>query len=102
MAVANEVNVRELRRIQPDNPALKKYASLGKIFSGAEGRDDDFYISGFIDYLHMLTEQLMLPGLRKFGMRSEVVTDICRQADTKNNPVNLPAELLSEIIARRI
>ena len=60
--------MRELRKISHDNPALKKYANLGKIFSDVEGRDDDFYIASFVDYLHELTEQLKLPRLGKYGI----------------------------------
>jgi len=102
MAVANEVNVRELRKTSADHPALKKYGNLGRIFSDIVGKYDDFYITGFIDYLHKMTELLMLPGLAKYGIRSEDIPVICRQADTKNNPVKLSAELLEEIIGRRL
>jgi alcohol dehydrogenase class IV len=102
MAVANEINVRELRKISHDSPSLRKYANLGKMFSDIEGRDDDFYIASFVDYLHELTEQLMLPGLSKYGIRSEDITGICQQTDTKNNPVRLSPELLAEIVNRRL
>ena len=74
MAVANEVNVRELRKISHDHPALKKYANLGKIFSDFEGKDDDYFIDSFVDYLHNLTEKLILPGLGKYGIRSEDIS----------------------------
>jgi alcohol dehydrogenase class IV len=102
MSVVNEVNVRELRKISHDNPALKKYTSLGKIFADIEGRDDDYYIDSFVGYLHMLTEQLMLPRLGKYGIRSEDIPSICQQTDSKNNPVKLSAELLGEILSRRL
>ena len=102
MAPANEVNVRELRKISPDHPALKKYATLGRIFSDPEGRDDDFYISSFVDYLHRLSERLKLPRLEKYGIRRKYVSNICQQTDTKNNPVRLSQELLAEIIEKRL
>jgi alcohol dehydrogenase class IV len=102
MAVANEVNVRELRKISHDSPALKKYANLGRIFSDIEGKVDDFYIAGFVDHLHMLTEQLNLPRLGKYGIGRMDISTICVQTDTKNNPVKLSAELLGEILSRRL
>jgi alcohol dehydrogenase class IV len=102
MAVANEVNVRELRKISHDHPALNKYANLGRIFSDIEGRDDDYYIDSLVDYLHNLTEQLMLSRLGKYGIRSEDISSICLQTDAKNNPVKLSAELLGEILSRRL
>ncbi len=102
MAAANEINVRELRKISHVNPSLKKYASLGKIFSDIEGSNDDFYIASFIDYLHKLTEQLKLPGLGMYGIKSEDISCLCLQTDTKNNPVKLSAELLEEILSNRL
>ncbi len=102
MAVANEVNVRELRKISAEHPALRKYANLGRIFSDTEGREDNFYNASFIEYLHKFTELLMLPRLGKYGIRSEDISNICLQTDTKNNPVKLSADLLGEIISRRL
>jgi alcohol dehydrogenase class IV len=102
MAVANEINVRELRKTSPDHPALKKYANLGRIFSDIEGRGADYYIDSLVDYLHGLTEQLMLPRLGEYGIRIEDISSICHQTDAKNNPINLSAELLGEILRRRL
>ncbi len=101
MAVANELNVRELRKASPDHPALKKYANLGRIFSETEGKDDDYYIDSLVDLLHWLTEQLKLPRLNKYGIMKDDISEICLQTDTKNNPVKLSAELLEEILNRR-
>lgn len=102
MAAANEINVRELRKTSADHPALNKYTNLGRIFSDIEGRGADYYIDSLVDYLYGLTEQLLLPRLEKYGIRSEDISSICHQTDTKNNPVNLSAELLGEILSRRL
>jgi alcohol dehydrogenase class IV len=102
MASGNEINVRELRKASGDNPALKKYATLGRIFSQKEGASDDYYIDGFIDILHEMTEQLRLPRLRKYGVGSDDISVICSQTDVKNNPVKLSPGQLGEIIERRL
>ena len=102
MAVANEINVRELRKTSTDHPALRKYATLGRIFSDIEGRDDDFYIDNFVNYLDSLTDHLKLPRLSRYGIGSKDISPICLKTDTKNNPVKLSAELLGEIINRRV
>ena len=98
----NEINVRELRKISHDHPALKKYANLGKIFSDIEGRDDDFYIAGFVDYLHGLTERLKLPRLGIYGLERNNVSFISSMTDIKNNPVKLLPDQLEKIIVSRI
>jgi len=102
MAAANEINVRELRKISADHPVLKKYANLGRIFSDINAESDDLNTDHFLAFLSMLTDQLKLPRLDAYGFTKENISVVCQQSDTKNNPVRLSAELLSEIIAGRI
>lgn len=102
MAVANEVTVRELRRVSGDHPGLRKYALLGRIFSDSGRRDDDYYIDSFISYLHGITERLNLPRLAGYGIGTEDLAVISSQSDVKNNPADLHAGILSEILARRV
>jgi alcohol dehydrogenase class IV len=102
MAATNEINIREIRRAKEVNRAMKKYAVLGKITSGIEGRDDDFYADRFVEYLHDLTEKLGLQRLSKFGITAADIPLISSQADVKNNPVRLTVENIAEIIERRL
>jgi hypothetical protein len=44
----------------------------------------------------------MLPRLGRYGIRSENISSVCLQTDTKNNPVRLSPELLAEIIEKRL
>jgi alcohol dehydrogenase len=101
MAAANRVNVRELRA-GSGNHALKKYAALGKLFLDAEGKTEDYYIDGFIDYLYRLTSGLRLPGLGGYGLKEKHIGEICGQADNKNNPVKLSRENRLEILQERL
>jgi alcohol dehydrogenase class IV len=101
MAISNEVNVRELRK-KSESPALRKYASLGRIFFDETCRSDDYYIDGFIHYLHKLTDELDIPRLGQFGIKNDDIMDICLQTDGKNNPLKLSLESLIEIMSRRI
>jgi alcohol dehydrogenase class IV len=101
MAKSNELNVRELRKRKEDNAALKKYAALGRLFLDLEGKTDDYYIDGFIVYLHGLTNELQLPGLGKYGFAKEMIVKVCSATDLKNNPVKLGVSELAEIIAAR-
>jgi alcohol dehydrogenase class IV len=101
MAVTNRVNVRELRA-SSGNHALKKYAELGKFFLDTEGKIDDYYIDGFIDYLYELTSDLQLPDLTGFGLEERYIEEICAQTDNKNNPVRLSQENRMEILQERL
>ncbi|MCA1741887.1 MAG: iron-containing alcohol dehydrogenase, partial [Bacteroidales bacterium] len=102
MAAANQANVRELRRTGDAGPALKKYAALGRIFSDAAGKNDNYYIDFFIDYMTAATYLLGLPELSRYGLKSEDLPMICSQSDVKNNPVSLSAEQLREILSHRL
>jgi alcohol dehydrogenase class IV len=102
MASANSIIVKELRKHTIDSPALKKYASLGRLFLGDEGKSDDYYTDGFIGHLNELTSNLKLPRLNQFGIETKDIQSICENTDIKNNPVSLSHEDLSEILSNRI
>jgi alcohol dehydrogenase class IV len=101
MAVANEITVRRLREKKGNHEALKKYALLGRLFLGDHNRNDDYFIDGFIEYLHHLTDELKLPGLKEAGMEEGEISAICASTECKNNPVTLDNDDLIEIISRR-
>jgi len=102
MASANEINVRKLREISSDSVAFKKYAFLGQLFLDEKGKTDNYYIDGFIEYLHKLTGDLNLPGLRKYGFKDVDLESICSGTEIKNNPVKLELEDLKEILIKRL
>ncbi len=102
MAKANEVNVRILRRDSLNNLALEKYETLGRSFLDEENKSRDYYIDGFVAFLHELTGKLNLPLLGKFGVKAEDVKKICSKTEIKNNPVALQNNDLEEILISRI
>jgi len=101
MAVSNEINVRELRKSNQDSAPLKKYALLGELFLGQSGKSESFYIDAFVSYLHDLTDNLNLPGLKNAGVLESDLNDICRITECKNNPVKLTVDDLHEILSKR-
>nr|MCU0409652.1 iron-containing alcohol dehydrogenase [Bacteroidales bacterium] len=101
MAVSNEVIVRKLRNNPGHEVFLRKYSLLGELFANAEGRSDDYRIDAFIDYLHTLTGELRLPGLKAAGLDEQYIESICRETDSKNNPVPMHGDELEEILTKR-
>ncbi|MDX9903574.1 MAG: iron-containing alcohol dehydrogenase [Bacteroidales bacterium] len=102
MSDANEINIRELRKSKNGETALRKYATLGRLFSDTAVKSDNYYIDFFLDYLRAVTFFLDLPKLSRFGLSGEDLPGICSQTEVKNNPVSLSAEQLEEIIIRRL
>jgi alcohol dehydrogenase class IV len=101
MTGANELNVKKIKKGYGNPGALKKYTVLGKLFLDEEDRDEDFYIDGFIDHLRLLTDELNLPGLKKYGIWEDDLENICAITDIKNNPVKLETSDLMEILLER-
>jgi alcohol dehydrogenase class IV len=102
MAKSNEISVRELRKSGSSNSALKKYSLLGKLISDDEGKTEDYYIDEFIQYLHKLSYDLGLTGLKKYGIDEKDIEEICSKTEMKNNPVVLSSENLHEILVSSI
>ncbi len=101
MAKANEVTVRKLRGTGQVSTPLIKYSQLGNLFSGKEGRSNDFYTDAFIDYLHYMNDLFHFPGFKQFGMSADDISRICLSTENKNNPVKLNKEEIEEILVSR-
>ena len=102
MAISNQINVRELRKKRDYQRVLGKYAILGKLFIDEYGKSDDYYIDGFINYLHQLTHELQLPGLGEYGLEEKDISSICTRTENKNNPIELGLQDIEEIIRSRL
>lgn len=102
MAPANRIIVRELRSGKGRVEALAKYALLGRIFTPAEGKTNDYYIDGFLDCIVSLSEELNLPRLSRYGIERTHLNEICRNTGQKNNPVKLGNDELIEILTERL
>jgi alcohol dehydrogenase class IV len=102
MASGNEINVRELRRQEDNQQALKKYAVLGELFSDKKGKSDDYYTDSFIGYLQSMTVSLNLPKLSQYGVKEKDLKSICKNTEIKNNPVKLTPEDLEDILRPRL
>jgi alcohol dehydrogenase class IV len=100
MPAANEVNVRALRK-NGNADALRKYATLGRLFLDRKEGSDDFFIDGFIDRLYSISEEIKLPGLKTAGADEIDFEMIVKNTECKNNPVKLTFEELLEILQRR-
>ncbi len=102
MAPANAITVRELRKGSSNPEVMDKYIRLGRLFIDAEGKPDDYYIDGFIQYLRKLSDELLLPRLGQYGIKEEDLEPICSITELKNNPVKLNTNDLLEILRDRL
>jgi alcohol dehydrogenase class IV len=78
--------------------AQKRFADIGKIFTGDAGHDDIFYCKQFLDVLHKWTRTLKLPQLSHFGMTASHMERTIALADSKNSPALLSKEEMKVIL----
>ncbi len=101
MAATNRLMVKRLQTARNNEVTLKKYAQLGRIFTGGGKMKDDYFINAFLDHLDRLTNELNLPGLKKAGIPEEDFEKIASLTECKNNPVKLDTDDLLEILKIR-
>ena len=105
LAAATEINIRALRRRQPDHPALGKYAELGTLLSGTPAATNEAAEASLIELLHEWTARLALPRLRDYGVTRDdlprIITN-CRGNSMKTNPIVLSDEEVQAILSQRL
>jgi alcohol dehydrogenase class IV len=99
MASANKITVRKLRAEKSNDGALTKYTAIGKLFSSAQNKSDDYYIDSLLAHIESLRHNLKIPGLTAGGLSSSDFEKIIEASDNKNNPVILNREEMEEVLA---
>ncbi len=102
MAVVNRYILNTILKEDDSGHLTKKYIFLGKIFSGTETRENEWYLKFVADYLEELTSRLEIPKLGEYGV---IVTDLEKIAsltDHKSNPVRFEKEQLIELMRERL
>jgi alcohol dehydrogenase class IV len=98
MAPANVVTVRKLRAADPHGGALQKYAAVGKLFPGANGKSDAYCVDHLLSVMDAYTRTLNIPSLAGYGVRASDFDRIVKASDNKNNPIALNREEMIEVL----
>jgi alcohol dehydrogenase class IV len=78
--------------------AQKRFADIGRLFTGESGHDELFYCRQFLGVLHKWTQTLQLPQLSYFGMTAALMAKTIALADSKNSPALLTPEEMKVIL----
>ncbi len=97
MPATNTVTVKHLR-ICKDERSLKKFADIGRLFSGAKDKTDDFYVDALLEKIASLAVEMDIPRLYQAGVKRTDFKKILSNTDNKNNPVILQPEQMLEIL----
>jgi alcohol dehydrogenase class IV len=92
LAPCNRLTLNKLRTTAPQHAALAKYTELGRLSSGRDGCDANWYQDAFIAFLEELAGHPALNSFTAYGMRQADVAAILGESSNKNNPLPLEVD----------
>lgn len=105
VAAATEVNIRAMQTREPANPALAKYAQVGRLLTGESTLDDQSARDALITLLADWSDTLQLARLGAYGIAvadfSHIVAN-ARGSSMQTNPIVLTDGEIEEVLARRL
>ncbi|MEF8768282.1 iron-containing alcohol dehydrogenase [Candidatus Accumulibacter contiguus] len=105
VASATARNITALEAREPDNPALPKYAEVGRRFAMQKGLNGPDARRFLVDTLRRWELELALPRLSAYGIGQDDLPRIVaasRGSSMKTNPIVLSDAELTEILASRL
>jgi len=105
VAAATAVNIQALQVREPDNPALAKYAQVGRMLTNSKTLDDDAARNALIALLADWSERLRLPRLNRYGIKASdfpLIVANSRGSSMKTNPIVLTDDEINRILVERL
>ncbi|MBN2214307.1 MAG: iron-containing alcohol dehydrogenase [Bacteroidales bacterium] len=102
LGAANRIILNNLLNTDPVNAAVMKYAKIGMFFTETKNLTEGEYAVRFIELLEKLVEDLDLPRIGNYGLKTEMLENIADMTSQKNNPVKLSKDELLQILKARI
>jgi len=105
LAAATDVNIEAMKDREPDNPALKRYAKLGKVLTGNSHCKDDEARIALTALLRQWCKHLKLETLEAYGVQEKDLDHIVansRGSSMKTNPIVLTDDEIRSILLRRL
>jgi alcohol dehydrogenase class IV len=102
---ATRVNIDAMRRRDPHNPALEKYALVGRLLSKRACPEQAEAHAALLEILDTWTQALHLPGLGQFGVKLADIPRVvahCRGSSMKTNPIVLEDGEIAALLEARL
>jgi alcohol dehydrogenase len=105
VAAATEINIQAMQTREPNNPALAKYAQVGRLLCGVQDLDDAATRSLLIGLLNHWSERLDLPRLKAYAITQadfpRIIAD-SRGSSMQTNPIKLTDAEINAILVKRL
>lgn len=102
MGIINRYTVDALLAQSEVTSSHIKYAALGRLFSGIDGKTTEWYMKHAIAYLESLADFLKITRLGQYGISETNLNQIAANTDHKAHPVKFSNEVLVEILRERM
>lgn len=105
VAEATKTNIDAMNEREIENPALAKYAMLGRLFSGINDLSGAEACQKLVSHLFDLTETMQLPYLKEYGVRIEHLDHVVahsRGSSMLTNPITLTDDEIRNIVFKRL
>ena len=105
VAAATEVNIKAMQAREPNNPALIKYAQVGRLLVDQADVSDEQAWQYLVNILRQWTDKLELPRLNHYGIQAQDFDRIianCRGSSMTTNPIVLTDEEARQILQQRL
>lgn len=105
VAAATRINIQAMKARDAANPALEKYALVGRLFSKQQHLTQYDAHAALIEILGSWTKTLEIPRLDRYGvMKSDIprIVTNSRGSSMKTNPVTLTDDEVAAIVAARL
>lgn len=99
MGPANRTTLARIRFTGTHPRVLKKYATVGQLFSQEEGKSDNFYAEYLVDLIEEWTERMNIPKLSSYGLDAHDVSAIAHATGQKNHPIQLTDQEMVSILS---
>ncbi len=101
-AVAARVNIEALRTAPTPQPALEKFATVGRLWAGGKSLDTSGGCTLLIQKLEDLVDKLKIPRLGAYGIQKSDVDRIVAKTNNRNNPIALTKDQIRQLIEERL
>jgi alcohol dehydrogenase class IV len=105
ISAATKVNIKAMQEREPDNPALGKYAQVGRLLTGQTELDDAAARSSLIARLAEWSERLQLPRLNNYEISVAdfpLIIANSRGSSMQTNPLVLTDAEINAILLERL
>jgi len=102
---ATRINIKAMLDRESNNPAIRKYADIGRLFSENHALNDSDGCDALLKLLKQWTEELLMPGLSDYGVKTSDFDHIIENisgGSMGTNPIVLNRDELIQLLSSRL